>query len=54
MGLAQHFEVGHRDLDEAGLAYSSPQGAYYVMVDCTAFGVTDDNAFCRWLREQTR
>jgi aminotransferase len=39
-------------LDEAGLAYTTPQGAYYVMVDCTAFGVTDDNRFCRWMAQQ--
>ena len=39
-------------LDEASLAYSQPQGAYYVMVDCTGFGVTDDNAFCRWLARE--
>jgi aspartate/methionine/tyrosine aminotransferase len=39
-------------LDEAGLSYTQPQGAYYVMVDCTAFGVTDDNAFCRWMARE--
>jgi aspartate/methionine/tyrosine aminotransferase len=38
-----------RCLDEAGLAYTQPQGAYYVMVDCSEFGVTDDLEFCRWL-----
>jgi aspartate/methionine/tyrosine aminotransferase len=36
-------------LDEAGLAYTRPQGAYYVMVDCSEFGVTDDVEFCRWM-----
>jgi aminotransferase len=36
-------------LEEAGLSYTTPQGAYYVMVDCSSFGVTDDNAFCRWM-----
>ena len=36
-------------LDEAGLSYTTPQGAYYVMVDCSAFGVTDDVSFCRWM-----
>jgi aminotransferase len=36
-------------LDEAGLTYTKPQGAYYVMVDCSPFGVTDDNDFCRWM-----
>jgi aminotransferase len=36
-------------LDEAGFVYTKPQGAYYVMVDCTAYGVKDDLEFCRWM-----
>ena len=39
-------------LDDAGLTYTKPQGAYYVMVDCSEFGVTDDNKFCRWLARE--
>jgi aspartate/methionine/tyrosine aminotransferase len=39
-------------LDEASLSYTQPQGAYYVMVDCSAFGVTDDNEFCRWMARE--
>ena len=39
-------------LDEAGLDYTKPQGAYYVMVDCTAFGVKDDREFCRWMARE--
>ncbi|BBO80740.1 aminotransferase [Desulfosarcina ovata subsp. sediminis] len=39
-------------LDEAGLSYTRPQGAYYVMVDCSEFGVTDDNEFCRWMAKK--
>ncbi|WP_419663019.1 aminotransferase, class I and II [Desulfosarcina variabilis str. Montpellier] len=39
-------------LDEAGLTYTKPQGAYYVMVDCAEFGVTDDNQFCRWMAKE--
>jgi len=39
-------------LDEAGLAYTKPQGAYYVMVDCAAFGVKDDREFCRWMARE--
>jgi len=39
-------------LDEAGLVYTKPQGAYYVMVDCTAFGVRDDREFCRWMARE--
>ncbi|MCX6179685.1 MAG: aminotransferase class I/II-fold pyridoxal phosphate-dependent enzyme [Chlorobiales bacterium] len=36
-------------LGVAGLSYTKPQGAYYVMVDVGEFGVTDDVAFCEWL-----
>lgn len=36
-------------LRAAGLAFTEPEGAYYVMVDVSAFGVTDDVAFCEWL-----
>ena len=39
-------------LDAAGLTYTIPQGAYYVMVDCSGFGVTDDKAFCRWMAQE--
>ncbi|MDJ0780758.1 MAG: aminotransferase class I/II-fold pyridoxal phosphate-dependent enzyme [Desulfosarcinaceae bacterium] len=39
-------------LDGAGLTYTVPQGAYYVMVDVSAFGVTDDVAFCRWMAKE--
>lgn len=39
-------------LKAAGLAYTVPQGAYYVMVDVSAFGVTDDLAFCRWMAKE--
>lgn len=41
-----------RGLDEAGLRYTVPQGAYYVMVDVGEFGVTDDVAFCEWLAQK--
>ena len=39
-------------LDEAGLTYTKPQGAYYVMVDCRPFGVQDDQEFCRWMARE--
>jgi aminotransferase len=39
-------------LKEAGLSYTAPQGAYYVMVDCTAYGVKDDREFCRWMAKE--
>lgn len=40
-----------KGLDKIGLKYTVPQGAYYVMVDISEFGATDDVAFCEWLAE---
>jgi len=39
-------------LDEAGLTYTRPQGAYYVLVDVSEFGVTNDTEFCLWLAKE--
>ncbi|MCX7007512.1 MAG: aminotransferase class I/II-fold pyridoxal phosphate-dependent enzyme, partial [Kiritimatiellaeota bacterium] len=39
-------------LDAAGLTYTHPQGAYYVMVDISAFHRGDDVAFCEWLAKE--
>lgn len=36
-------------LDRAGLKYTRPQGAYYVLVDISEFGAENDVEFCRWL-----
>jgi len=36
-------------LDEAGLKYTTPQGAYYVMVDISEFSSSSDIDFCDWL-----
>ena len=36
-------------LDAAGLTYVEPEGAYYVLVDVSEFGVRDDLAFCEWM-----
>jgi aspartate/methionine/tyrosine aminotransferase len=36
-------------LDRAGLNYTRPQGAYYVMLDISPFDFNDDAAFCYWL-----
>lgn len=38
-------------IDEAGLAYVAPQGAYYVLVDISDFKAEDDVAFCLWMAE---
>ncbi len=39
-------------LDALGLKYTVPQGAYYVMVDISEFGATNDVDFCEWLAEE--
>ncbi len=39
-------------LDEVGLRYTRPEGAYYVLVDVSEFGVEDDTAFCKWLARE--
>lgn len=36
-------------LRAAGLSFTEPEGAYYVMVDISEFGAQDDTAFCEWL-----
>ncbi len=41
-----------RYLDEAELDYTTPQGAYYVMVDVGKLGCTDDLAYCEWLARE--
>jgi aspartate/methionine/tyrosine aminotransferase len=39
-------------LDRAGLRYTQPHGAYYVLVDIADFGFEDDTAFCVWLARE--
>lgn len=49
--------LGKRDLfmgflDTAGLEYTTPHGAYYVLVDISRFGWEDDLAFCEWMARE--
>jgi aspartate/methionine/tyrosine aminotransferase len=39
-------------LEAAGLRYTEPQGAYYVMVDISEFGWKSDVAFCEWMAKE--
>jgi aspartate/methionine/tyrosine aminotransferase len=39
-------------LDQAGLSYTVPQGAYYVLVDISDFDMDDDMTFCHWLAKE--
>lgn len=36
-------------LRKLGLDFYEPQGAYYVLVDVSKYGVDDDVAFCEWM-----
>ena len=51
--LAGHYahmkEVFVGGLKKLGLKYTDPQGAYYVLVDVSEFGVKDDLKFCEWM-----
>jgi len=53
--LAEHYahmkEVFVGGLKRLGLKYTDPQGAYFVLVDVSEFGVKDDVSFCEWMAE---
>ena len=53
--LAAHYahmkEVFVGGLEKLGLKYTDPQGADYVLVDVSEFGVKDDVKFCEWLAQ---
>ena len=38
-------------LRQFGLRFTEPQGAYYVLLDVSEYGVKDDLYFCEWLAE---
>jgi len=39
-------------LDRTGLDYTRPEGAYFVMVDISAFGFADDVKFAHWMTKE--
>jgi aminotransferase len=41
-------------LDKAGLRYTRPRGAYYVLVDIGEFNGDDDTRFCEWLAREVK
>lgn len=41
-------------LDDIGLKYIMPQGAYYVMVDVSEFRCKNDLEFCEWLAKEVK
>ena len=48
MHMKELFVGGLKDL---GFTITEPQGAYYVLLDVSEFGVKDDVAFCEWMAE---
>jgi aminotransferase len=48
-GYARRRDLFCGALDRAGLRYTRPQGAYYVMVDVGEFAGGDDVAFSEWM-----
>lgn len=43
------FTGGLRNL---GFTFTDPQGAYYVLMDVSEFGVRDDYKFCEWMTRE--
>jgi aminotransferase len=54
-GLQAHYaHMKHMFCDglrQFGLEFTDPEGAYYVMLDVSKYGVRDDLHFCEWLAE---
>ena len=54
-GLRAHYTHAKNlfcdELRQFGLRLSEPQGAYYVLLDVSEYGVSDDLHFCEWLAE---
>ncbi|HCQ89019.1 MAG TPA: aminotransferase [Clostridium sp.] len=38
--------------DDIGLTYTTPQGAYYIMIDVSEFSRDNDVKFCEWLAKE--
>lgn len=45
----QFFLMG---LEKLGFKYTTPQGAYYVLVDISEFGAASDLEFCEWMARE--
>ena len=51
-GYTERRDVFLDQLSRAGLPYTTPQGAYYVLVDISEFGCPDDTRFCEWMARE--
>jgi len=48
-GYAERLAVMLKYLNQGGLRYTQPQGAYYIMIDISEFGWQNDMEFCEWM-----
>jgi aspartate/methionine/tyrosine aminotransferase len=51
-GYAKRRSVFLAALDEAGLSYTTPEGAYYVLVDVSKYPHDSDTEFCEWIARE--
>ncbi len=51
-GYSKRRDVFLEALGSAALPFTTPQGAYYVMVDISEFECADDTTFCEWMARE--
>ncbi|HET6449850.1 MAG TPA: aminotransferase class I/II-fold pyridoxal phosphate-dependent enzyme [Spirochaetia bacterium] len=51
-GYTERRDVFLEQLSAAGLPFTTPQGAYYVMADISELGCRDDTSFCEWMARE--
>jgi hypothetical protein len=51
-GHTERRDVFLEQLSASGLTFTTPQGAYCVMVDISEFGAPDDTSFCEWMTRE--
>lgn len=49
---AERRDIFLRYLDQTGLGYTRPQGAYFVMLDVSPFGYANDVEFAHWMTKE--
>ncbi|MBI3884906.1 MAG: aminotransferase class I/II-fold pyridoxal phosphate-dependent enzyme [Opitutae bacterium] len=49
---AERRDIFLRYLDQTGLRYTRPQGAYFVMLDVSPFGYANDIEFAHWMTKE--
>jgi aspartate/methionine/tyrosine aminotransferase len=52
LGYAKRRTLFLSALDEAGISYATPEGAYYVLVDVSKYPHDSDTEFCEWIARE--